>query len=313
MGLATWTILSFAGEWISNSKPVYLQWNNRQYFPILVNYHPSEFDQTETLVTDYRRLDSGKVQKILWPLNRWDPFEQNTLVEAYPSPPSSENWLGTDDRGRDIFARLLYGLRYSMGYAVLVWIFSVSLGSFLGGGMGYFGGWTDIVGQRVVEVLSTVPQFFLLIIIVSIFQPNLFWLVVLSSFFGWIPFSYYVRGEFLKLRKMEFIEAAKSIGASHLRILARHILPNGLGSVVSYSPFFIATSVVSLTALDFLGFGLPPPTPSWGELLNQAQKHFTTAWWLALFPSLALFASLVLLSLIGEAVREAFDPRKAPT
>jgi len=174
--------------------------------------------------------------------------------------------------------------------------------------MGYFGGRIDFIGQRIVEILSTVPQFFLLLIVVSIFEPSLTWLILLSSVFGWIPLSYYVRGEFLKNRKKDFVEAAQSMGAGHIRILFSHILPNSLTPIITYAPFIIAADVVALASLDYLGFGLTPPTPSWGELLNQAKEYFTVAWWLATYPSACLFVTLTLLSLIGDGVREAFDP-----
>lgn len=308
--LMTMCLLSLLSEFFANSKPAVLVFDGKVRVPAVFDYHPSEFGQDDKIVTDYRKLDESKINFEMWPVVQWDPFEQNTNIANYPGAPSKYNWLGTDDRGRDVLSRLIYGLRYSMGYAVLVWLLSFTIGSLLGGAMGYLGGRVDMIGQRLVEVLSTVPQFFLLIIVVSIFQPNLFWLVGLSSAFGWISISYYVRGEFLKLRKLEFVEAARALGAGPWRIIVNHLLPNSLGPVITYSPFFISASVVSLAALDFLGFGLPAPTPSWGELLAQAQKLFTTAWWLALYPSMALFGTLILLSLIGEAVRDAFDPKK---
>ena len=174
--------------------------------------------------------------------------------------------------------------------------------------MGYLGGKVDLIGQRCVEVFSTIPQFFLLLILISIFTPNLFMLVVISSVFGWIGISYYVRAEFLKIRKREFVEAARSMGLSDGMIIFRHILPNSLTPVITLSPFVISTQIVALASLDYLGFGLPVPTPSWGELLAQAQKHFTVAWWLAVYPSAALFLTLTLLNLIGEGIRDAMDP-----
>ncbi|MFA7614514.1 MAG: ABC transporter permease, partial [Candidatus Caldatribacteriota bacterium] len=208
------------------------------------------------------------------------------------------------------FARLLYGLRYSMTYAFLVWLITFTVGTILGGIMGYMGGRTDFWGQRVVEVLSTVPQFFLLIIIISMFKPSLTLLIFISSIFGWINISYYVRGEFLKNRKKEFVEAARALGAGHVSIFFKHLLPNSLSPIITFSPFYIASNIVALASLDYLGFGLTPPTPSWGELLNQAQKHFTEGWWLAVYPSMVLFLTLTMLSLIGEGVRDAMDPKE---
>lgn len=304
------TLLSFTSEIWSNSTPIFLKYNDRFFIPVVKSYHPSEFGIEDLMVMDYRRLNLKEGDFALWPINRWDPYESNKDVDTYPSPPTSRNWLGTDDRGRDIFARLLYGFRYSIIYAVFVWVLTFLAGIVFGGIMGYAGGKVDLLGQRIVEILSTVPQFFLLIILISIFQPNMFLLVAISSIFGWISISYYIRGDFLKLRKQDFVLAAGSLGAGHARLIFVHILPNALGAVITFSPFVIAGNITGLASLDFLGFGLPPPTPSWGELLAQAQKYFRVAWWLAVYPAGALFLSLVYLSLIGEGVRDAFDPKK---
>lgn len=314
--ISSWILLaivffSFTAEFWANSKPLYLRYNSKHYFPVLFSYHPSEFGDNRTLITNYRQLslNESRGDLALWPIIKWDPFESNVEVEVYPSAPSSKNWMGTDDRGRDILTRLLYGLRYSMTYAVMVWLITFFMGTVLGGLMGYLGGRVDFWGQRIVEILSTVPQFFLLIIIISIFQPSLILLVLLSSLFGWISISYYIRGEYLKNRKKEFVEAAKALGAGHFRIFFMHLLPNSLSPIITFSPFVIAGNITALASLDYLGFGLTPPTPSWGELLNQAQKHFTEGWWLAAYPSMALFFTLTMLSLIGEGVRDAMDPK----
>lgn len=315
--ISCWLILiacffSFTAEFWANNKPLYLKYDGKSYFPVFVTYHPTTFGNEQDLITDYRNLelDSDRGDTIFWPLISWNPYESNKEVDTYPSGPTAENWMGTDDRGRDILTRLLYGLRYSFTYAFLVWVLTFSTGTVLGGIMGYFGGRTDFWGQRIVEVLSTVPQFFLLIIIIAIFKPTLTLLVVLSSIFGWISISYYVRGEYLKNRKKEFVEAARALGAGHGRIFFKHLLPNSLSPIITFSPFVLAGNIVSLASLDYLGFGLTPPTPSWGELLNQAQKHFTEGWWLAVYPSLALFLTLTMLSLIGEGVRDAMDPKE---
>lgn len=302
---------SLTAEYWANSKPLVLKYQGEYYFPLAKDYHPSEFGQEDVMVTDYRLLVKNSPDAwALWTVVPWDPYESNKTVETYPSAPTRENWLGTDDRGRDILSRILYGFRYSMVFALLVWLLSFALGTILGGVMGYFGGRVDLIGQRVVEVLSTVPQFFLLIIIISIFTPSMTLLILLSSLFGWITISYYVRGEFLKNRKMDFADAARALGGGHSRVIFRHILPNSTGPIITFSPFVIASNIVALASLDYLGFGLPAPTPSWGELLNQAQKHFTVAWWLAVFPSAALFITLVGLSLIGDGIKEALDPKR---
>jgi microcin C transport system permease protein len=308
VGLACF--FSFTAEFWANNKPIILKYQDQYYFPVFKDYHPSALDIKNTLVVDYRNLELGEEDFAIWPVISWNPYESNKEVVSYPSEPSAENWMGTDDRGRDILTRLLYGLRYSVTFAFFVWVITFVVGTILGGVMGYFGGRTDFWGQRVVEVLSTVPQFFLLIIIISIFKPTLTLLVFISSLFGWISISYYVRGEYLKNRKKEFVEAAQALGAGHGRIFFKHLLPNSLSPIITFSPFVIAGNIVALASLDYLGFGLNPPTPSWGELLNQAQKHFTEGWWLAIYPSLALFLTLTMLSLIGEGVRDAMDPKE---
>ncbi len=300
---------TFLAPLICNSKPIYLSYNGKSYFPVFNTYKPVEFNITDTLVMDYKNLKLSENDMVIWPVIRWDPFESNQTVESYPSPPTRNNIMGTDDRGRDVFTRILYGFKYSILYAISVWAITTALGVMLGGMMGYHGGRIDFVGQRVVEILSTIPHFFLLIILISIFTPSLTMLVIISSIFSWIGLSYYVRGEFLKNRKKEFVEAAKAMGASTSSIIFKHILPNSLTPVITFAPFAITANIVGLASLDFLGFGLEIPTPSWGELLSQAQKNFTVAWWLALYPSLALFFTLTLLNLIGEGVRDAMDPK----
>lgn len=302
---------STTAEFWANSKPLLLKYKGTIYFPVVKDYHPSLLGiESGELVIDYRKLELSEADFALWPIIHWDPYESNTEVASYPAPPSKQNLLGTDDRGRDVLTRIVYGFRYSMAYALLVWFLSSILGVILGGIMGYFGGMTDLLGQRFVEILSTIPRLPLLMILIMIFQPSLMILVAVTLVFEWIMISYYVRGEFLKYRKREFVEAARSLGAKTSRIIFKHILPNSWGPVITFSPFIISTNVQALATLDFLGFGLMPPTPSWGELLNQAQKYFTIAWWLAVYPSLFLFATLVLLALVGDGIRDALNPKK---
>ena len=302
---------SFTSEIWANSKPLAMSYQGKLYFPVLFSYHPKEFRIENSLVVDYRSLNFSEQDWALWPLIQWDPFEKNEKVDTYPAPPSSDNLFGTDDRGRDVFTRLLYGLRYGMIYALMVWGISFILGTIFGGSMGYFGGKIDFLGQRIVEILTSIPQFFLLLIIISIFQPNLFWLTLVSCLFGWISISYYSRAEFLKNRKQDYVEAARAIGVNPLKIIIRHILPNSLTPLITFTPFVIAGNITALASLDYLGFGLEIPTPSWGELLGQAQKNFTIAWWLAVYPALALFLTLTLLNLIGDGIRDAMDPHQS--
>lgn len=301
-------LATFLSPFLANSRPLVMKYHGTTYFPLLKDYGAETFGITDSLEVDYRALKIEGDDYALWPLIQWDPYESNSNVLEYPAPPSKVNILGTDDRGRDVLSRLLYGFKYSLTYAVAVWFIALVVGTILGGTMGYFGGKVDFIGQRIVEILSTVPQFFLLIILVSIFSPSLMLLILITCIFSWIGISYYVRGEFLKNRNREFVEAAKSLGASHTKIIFKHILPNSLTPIITFAPFTIAAEMVGLAALDYLGFGLQVPTPSWGELLAQAQKNYTIAWWLALYPSLALFGVLTLLNLIGQAVRDAMDP-----
>lgn len=301
---------TFLSPLIANSRPIVLKYNNSYYFPVFKDYTVDNFNITDSLDVDYRslQLSPEKGDYALWPVVQWDPFESNSKVESYPSEPTKTNILGTDDRGRDVFTRVLYGFKYSITYAIAVWFISLAIGTILGGLMGFFGGKTDFIGQRIVEILSTVPQFFLLIILVSIFTPSLFMLIMISCVFAWINISYYVRGEFLKNRNKEYVEAAHSLGASNWKIIFKHILPNSLTPIITFAPFTIAAEIVGLAALDYLGFGLQVPTPSWGELLAQAQRNYSIAWWLAFYQSLALFIVLTLLNLIGQGVRDAMDP-----
>lgn len=308
--IVIFSFFSFTAEFWANSKPIYVNYNGQSYFPFLKEYSVSEFGISDTMVIDYRTLKLSESDTVIWPIIKWDPYESNKSVDEYPAPPSSSNLMGTDDRGRDVLTRLLYGLRYSISYSLLVWLLTYVIGTILGGIQGFYGGWIDLGSQRVTEVLSTVPQLLLLIILIAIFQPNLVLLVVISSIFGWIPISYYIRAEFLRNRRLEYVEAARSMGASNFRIFFKHILPNSLSPIITFSPFTIAAGITALASLDYLGFGLAPPTPSWGELLAQAQKNFTIAWWLALFPSLALFSILTMFSLVGEGVKDALDPRR---
>ena len=302
-------VLTFFSPFIANSKPLYMSYKGNSYFPVIFNYHPKDLGITDSLVLDYRSLDMKEGDfKINPPIN-WDPYESNKKVDEYPSAPSATNLMGTDDRGRDVLTRLIYGYKYSIAYAVLTWVVSTIIGVLLGGVMGYFGGKVDFFGQRIVEIFQTIPVFLLLLTLISMLKPSLWLLIVVSSIFGWMGISYYARGEFLRNRKLEFVEAARGMGASTSRIIFKHILPNSLGPIITFAPFAIAGGITGLASLDYLGFGLEVPTPSWGELLAQAHKNFTIAWWLAVFPSIALFTSLFLFVLVGDGVRDALDPK----
>jgi microcin C transport system permease protein len=304
------TFFSTTAEFWANNQPIYLRYHGVSYFPIVRTYHPSVFGRSDISVMDYHALQMDPGDQAVWPLVHWDPFEHNNHIEGgFPSPPTVENIMGTDDSGRDVFTRLLYGYRYSMGYAILTWLSCSVFGLILGALMGFLGGWTDLLGQRAIEVLESMPQLLLLITLISIFPASLTLLIAFTTLFGWMSISIYFRAEFLKLRKREFIEAARALGSSRKRLIFTHILPNSLTPWITMTPFLISGGISGLAALDFLGFGLPAPTPSWGELLEQAYKNFSIAWWLAVYPSAALFLTLVVTNLIGEGVRDALDPR----
>lgn len=308
--LAIFLLLSVSAEIWSNNKPVIMKYDGKIYFPVFKDYYPTEFGQ-DGFITNYRAIDFTQGERwAVWTIVKWNPYESNESLSTYPAPPTSANWLGTDDRGRDLTARIIYGFRYSMAFAVLVWLFAYIVGTVLGAAMGYWGGRIDMVGQRLVEVFDSLPYLLMLLTLIAFLGANLWILVAINVFLGWMRISLFVRAEFLKLRKREFVEAARAQGVGTRRILFRHILPNGLGPLVTFSPAEIAANIYTLAILDYLGMGLPPPTPSWGELLQQAQDYFTIAWWLALFPSLAMIITMTALTFVGEGVREAYDPRK---
>ena len=228
---------------------------------------------------------------------------------AWPYPPVRGHWMGIDDAGRDVLSRVLYGMRIAMIFGLLLAVWATVFGLVIGAVQGYFGGWVDIAGQRVTEIWSALPFLYVMIFVGSALGRSFLLLLICYSLFNWIGLSYYMRAEFLRLRQRTFVEAARCQGLSAARIIFHHILPNALTPLITLVPFSLLGAIGSLAALDFLGFGLPPLTPSWGELLQQAQM-FRWAWWLILFPSLALFSVMLLTVLIGEGLRDAFDPRQ---
>ena len=302
--------VSLTAEFWANSKPLILHYQGSFYFPVLKSYSPDTFSLEDQFITNYRSLNFKEGDWALWPLIKWDPLESNLDVKKFPSPPSSTNWLGTDDRGRDVLSRLIYGYRYSISFALLAWVLSYFIGSILGALMGYFGGFIDITGQRLVEIIDALPYLLILITISTVIGRSFPVLVLFVSILSWVGISLYMRAEFLRLRKRPFVEASRSLGRRNWGLILKHIFPNALNPIITFSPFALAGFISVLAVLDYLGFGLMPPTPSWGELFSQAEKHVTTAWWLALFPSLALFSALLSLTFIGNGLRDAFDPKE---
>lgn len=306
---------SLGAELISNDKPFLVIYQGSYYFPIFKNYPETTFGGIFETETDYRdpffsALMSEDGNRAVFPLNRhyFDTINYDIDVPV-PSPPSRDNILGTDDRGRDVFARLLYGFRLSILFGLALTAVGTIIGILCGAVQGYFGGRTDLFFQRFIEIWGSMPELYLLIIFASIFQPSALLLLVLLSLFSWMGLSDYVRAEFLRGRNLDYVRAAQALGVSNLVIMYRHLLPNGMTPVITFLPFRMSASILALTSLDFLGLGVPPSTPSLGELLAQGKANID-AWWLSLSTFVVLVGSLILLIFIGEALREAFDPRK---
>lgn len=307
--------ISLFAELISNDKPFLVKYEDSYYFPIFKTYPETVFGGDFDSETDYRDeyiLDRLTVKGnfVIFPPNPHSYNSINLQLDVpVPSPPSSINLLGTDDRGRDVLARLIYGFRLSVLFGFALTAVGTVLGIIAGAVQGYFGGRTDIIFQRFIEIWGAMPELYLLIIFASIFKPSAILLLILLSMFGWMGLSDYVRAEFLKGRNMEYVKAAKALGVGNLVIMYRHLLPNGMTPVITFLPFRMSGAILALTSLDFLGLGVPPSTPSLGELLAQGKANID-AWWLSLSTFFVLVGTLVLLIFIGEALREAFDPRK---
>lgn len=308
-------ILSLFAELLSNDKPLLVRYEGRWYVPIVRNHPETTFRGDFLTPTDY--LDPFIQEQLakpgnfaVFPLNRYHYSTINYFAkEPNPAPPSAQNWLGTDDRGRDLIARLLYGFRLSVLFALAVTIVCTLMGVVYGAIQGYFAGWTDIAMERFAEIWGAMPALYLLIIFSAFFSPSVGLLIALISIFGWLGIAAYVRAEFLKNRTLDYVRAAKALGQRDRIIIFRHILPNSFTPVITLIPFEMAGAIGALTSLDFLGLGVPPGTPSLGELLAQGKNNLD-AWWISLATFLALVTTLVLLILVGDALRDALDPRK---
>ena len=307
-------VLSIFAEVISNDKPILMMIDDKLYFPLIIDYKEVHFGGVFETEADYKdNFMQDLIKKddnwAVFPLN---PNSYNTInlnnSTPNPAPPSMHNYLGTDDRGRDVLARLIYGFRLSVIFAFVLTIIAVVIGIFFGAVQGYFVGRTDLFLQRFIEIWSSMPELYLLIIFSSLFEPSLSLLIILLSLFGWIGLSDYVRAEFLKGRNMDYVIAARTMGLSNYQIITRHILPNSMISVITFLPFRISGAILILTSLDFLGLGVPPDTPSLGELLSQGKENIE-AWWLSLTTFFVLVGTLLFLIFIGEGIRESMDSR----
>ncbi|TKC82651.1 ABC transporter permease [Trinickia terrae] len=309
-------LASLAGPLWSNDKPLVVRYGGHLYFPIVKTYAETAFGGDFPTPADYldpyvrHRLDAPGSFAIYPPNHYYYDTLNYFSNQPNPAPPSRENWLGTDAQGRDLFARLLYGFRVSVEFGLVLTFIGTVIGILAGAVQGYFGGRIDITGQRLIEIWSSLPELYLLIIFASIFEPSFLLLIVLLSLFGWIGLSDYVRAEFLRNRTQDYVRAARAMGLSNWQIIWRHVLPNSLTPVITFLPFRMSGSILALTSLDFLGLGVPPPTPSLGELLAQGKANLD-AWWISLSTFGVLVATLLLLTFMGDALRNALDTRIA--
>ncbi|MBF0105414.1 MAG: ABC transporter permease [Deltaproteobacteria bacterium] len=307
--------LSFFAELLMNSRALAVRFEGAWYFPTFHFYSGRAFGEDYESEANYRELKkkfevSGHNYVLLPPIP-YNPYENDFALQGNPPyAPDSRHLLGTDSSGRDVLVRLFYGFRIAIIFAILLTVSGYFIGTVIGAVMGYFGGWVDLLTQRAIEIWSTMPFLYLCIIIASIFEPTFMILLGILLLFSWINMTYYIRTEVYREKAKDYAVAAKSMGAGHLRIIMRHLLPNSLVPLVSYFPFSVVGGIYSLTALDFLGYGLPPPTPSWGDLLNQGLENAMNAPWITAATFTALVVTLLLITFIGEAVREAFDPRQ---
>jgi microcin C transport system permease protein len=308
-------LVSLAAELVSNDRPIVAHYEGRTVFPILQNYPETDFGGDFATRTDYldpfiRSQFAKPGNWAIYPPNRYSFDTLNYFSPSpNPAPPSSVNWLGTDDRGRDVLARLLYGFRVSVLFGLALTAIGVLIGVLAGAIQGYFGGKIDLALQRFIEIWGAMPELYLLLIFASLFEPGVLILLVILSLFGWMGLSDYVRAEFLRNRTLEYVTAARALGLSDAQIIWRHVLPNSLTPVIAFMPFRMSGAILALTSLDFLGLGVPPSTPSLGELLSQGKANLD-AWWITLSTFFVLVGMLMLLIFIGEALRNALDTRR---
>lgn len=306
--------ISLLANIVANEKPVLISFQGDLYFPLMNDYTEVDFGGDFAVHADYRDPYIAELIDaegwMLWPLIRFNHRTINyDLPSPAPSPPTSENWIGTDDQGRDILARLLYGFRISVLFGLALTILTSIVGIAAGAIQGFYGGKIDLFGQRLLEVWSSVPTLFVLIIISSFVPPSFWILLGIMLLFGWMALVGVVRAEFLRARNLEYVQAARALGVSDSALMFRHLLPNAMVATITFMPFILAGSVTSLTALDFLGFGLPPGSPSLGEMVSQGKNNLHAPW-IGISVFIVLSLLLTLLVFVGEAVRDAFDPNR---
>ncbi len=318
-------ILSFLLPLLVNNQPLMVSYNGNTYFPAFTDlvgepYYPwllfgREGDESSV---DFRELAaeweaSGSDEgTIIMPLYTWDPLEADYTGGVPPNEPTASHPLGTDNGGRDVLSRMLYGFNVSISFGIGLTLLTFLIGTIIGAMMGYFGGRFDLFTQRFIEIWQVLPGLYVIIIVSSILAPNFLILVLILTTFGWMGMTYFMRGEFYREKAKDYVAAAISLGTKDSKIIFGHILPNALTPLIATFPFAVIAGITSLVSLDFLGYGLPPPTPSWGEMINQGTSEFSgnfQNWWLVIVPTGFMFVTLLMVTFIGEALREAFDPK----
>ncbi|MAK26159.1 MAG: peptide ABC transporter permease [Euryarchaeota archaeon] len=307
-------LLSFLLPIIINNRALIVRYDGELYFPIIKGYVSGKtFGQDVPGEARYRTLQSKFKNEpgnwVIMPLYPYSPYEDITYSgNKMYQPPSKSHWLGTDNTGRDVFARMCYAFNISISFALVLTVVNYIFGVLIGGTMGYFGGRFDLFFQRLIEVWSSLPMLFVIIIISSIIKPSFFLLIGIYTLVNWISMTYLMRAEFYREKAKAYVAAALSMGQSDFNVMFKHILPNSLVPIITYFPFSVVAGIAALVGLDYLGFGLPPPTPSWGQMLDIGLQNITK-WWMVFSPVTAQFFTLLLIVFIGEGVREAFDPK----
>ncbi len=296
---------------LASDKPIFFYHGGKAYFPVFSGADkvgPFVWKDLKKKAPFIYQHVTGKEEAIaIWPLVKYSPTEYNLL--EYLAPPDARHWFGTDDSGRDVLSRMIYGSRVSLKVGFVAVGIALIIGIFLGALAGYFGGWTDIVISRSIEIMLTIPTFFLIIAIIAFLPPSIYNIMAVIGLTGWMGIARFVRAEFLKLKQLDFITALRALGASNRRIIFLHMLPNAMAPVLVSAVFGIAGAILTESSLSFLGFGVPPPTPSWGDILSQSRDYIEFAWWLTVFPGFAIFLSITAYNLVGEGLRDAMDPR----
>jgi peptide/nickel transport system permease protein len=295
-------LVAIFSDFIAGSKPIVLKWNGRIYFPVL-------FEYKEFFDVDFKELSEilTKGDFVIFPPIRYSDTEYDLL--SVLSPPSRAHLFGTDDRGRDVLSRMIHGTKISLSIGFVAVGIAILIGILLGVIAGYYGGLIDFIVSRLFEVMITFPVFFLILTILAFRDPSIYNIMIVIGATGWTGIARLVRGEFLRLREYDYVEAAIALGSPDFRVMLRHMLPNAIAPVLVAATFGVAGAILVESALSFLGFGVPPPEPSWGDVLSQSQRYVDFAWWLVLFPGAAIFVTVTSFNLVGEGFRDAIDPR----